>query len=54
LVAFVTAWSLWAVARMPMEVALMGVKFTLVRFVCTFFFAPIAGLLAHVFFRSWV
>lgn len=50
-VAFVTAWSLWAFARLPTEVALLGVRFALIRFACTFFFAPIAGLLAHYLFK---
>ena len=50
MVAFVTAWSLWAVSRLPMEIGIMGWKFTLIRLACTFFFPPIAGLLAHLFF----
>lgn len=53
MVAFLTAWSLWAVARMPMEIGIMGWKFTLVRLACTFFFPPIAGLLAQAFFSGF-
>ncbi|MGQ9706370.1 MAG: permease [bacterium] len=49
-VAFLTGWSLWAVARMPMEVGILGWKFTLIRLVSTFFFPPIAGLIAQAFF----
>jgi uncharacterized membrane protein YraQ (UPF0718 family) len=52
MIAYMTAWSLWAVARMPMEVGIMGWKFTFVRFACTFFFPPIAGLIAQVFFSG--
>lgn len=52
MVAFLTAWSLWAVARLPMELGIMGWKFTLVRFACTFFFPPIAGFLAQTFFSG--
>ncbi len=52
MVAFVTAWSLWAVSRLPMEVGLMGWKFTLIRVACTFFFPPIAGLIANRLFSS--
>ncbi len=52
MIAYMTAWSLWAVARMPMEVGIMGWKFTIVRFVCTFFFPPIAGVIAQVFFSG--
>jgi uncharacterized membrane protein YraQ (UPF0718 family) len=53
MVAFLTAWSLWAVARMPMELGIMGWRFTLVRFACTFFFPPIAGFLAQTFFSGF-
>jgi uncharacterized membrane protein YraQ (UPF0718 family) len=52
MVAFLTAWSLWAVARLPMEFGILGWKFTLARLACTFFFPPIAGLLAHIFFSG--
>lgn len=53
LVAFLTAWSLWAVARLPMEFGILGWKFTFVRLVCTFFFPPIAGFLAQIFFSGF-
>jgi uncharacterized membrane protein YraQ (UPF0718 family) len=46
MVAYLTSWSLWAVARLPMEVGILGWKFTLLRFLCTFFFPPFAGLIA--------
>jgi uncharacterized membrane protein YraQ (UPF0718 family) len=52
-VAFLTAWSLWAVARLPMELGILGWKFTFVRLVCTFFFPPIAGFLAQMFFSGF-
>ncbi len=52
MVAFITAWSLLAVSRLPMEVGLMGWKFTLIRLACTFFFPPIAGLIANKFFSG--
>ena len=50
MVAFLTSWSLWAITRLPMEVGIMGWKFALIRLACTFFFPPIAGLLANLFF----
>jgi len=50
MVAFITAWSLLAVSRMPMEVGILGWKFTLIRLACVFFFPPIAGLIANLFF----
>jgi uncharacterized membrane protein YraQ (UPF0718 family) len=52
LVAFLTGWSLWAVSRLPMEIGVMGWKFTAIRLACTFFFPPIAGLLAQWLFRG--
>jgi uncharacterized membrane protein YraQ (UPF0718 family) len=48
MVAFLTGWSLWAVSRLPMEVGIMGWQFTLIRIASTFFFPPIAGLIAQV------
>jgi hypothetical protein len=51
-VAFVTGWSLWAVARLPMEVGIMGWKFTAIRLASTFLFPPIAGIIAHLFFSG--
>jgi uncharacterized membrane protein YraQ (UPF0718 family) len=54
MVAFLTGWSLWAVSRLPMEVGMMGWKFTVVRFACTFFFPPIAGLIANWLFANFL
>ena len=50
MVAFLTGWSLWAVTRMPLEIGIMGWQFTLIRLACTFFFPPIAGLIANTLF----
>ena len=52
MVAFLTAWSLWAVSRLPMEVGILGWRLTLIRMATTFFFPPIAGLIAHTFFSG--
>jgi len=49
-VAFLTGWSLWAFGRLPIELSMMGWKFTLIRMVSTFFFPPIAGLIANRLF----
>ena len=49
MVAFLTGWSLWAVGRLPMEVGILGWKFTAIRLANTFFFPPIAGLIAQTF-----
>ncbi|MBU0712177.1 permease [bacterium] len=53
MVAFLTSWSLWAVARLPMEIGILGWKFTLIRLFSTFFFPPIAGLIAQTFFTNF-
>jgi len=52
MVAFMTGWSLWAFSRIPLEVGLMGWKFTAIRLTCTFFFPIIAGLLANLLFSK--
>ena len=52
MVAFLTGWSLWAFSRLPMEAAILGWRFTLIRLASTFFFPPIAGLIANMFFSS--
>jgi len=52
MVAFVTAWSLLAVSRLPIEIGLMGWKFSLIRLACVFFFPPIAGMIANRFFSG--
>jgi uncharacterized membrane protein YraQ (UPF0718 family) len=49
IVAFLTGWSLWAVSRLPMEVGILGWRFTLIRIASTFFFPPIAGFIAQMF-----
>jgi len=51
MVAFLTAWSLWAAARIPMEIGILGWRFTLIRFASVFFFPPIAGMIAQAIAR---
>jgi uncharacterized membrane protein YraQ (UPF0718 family) len=46
-VGFVSAWSLWSVSRLPVEMALIGPNPALVRYAVTFLVPPIAGLLAE-------
>jgi len=50
-VGFVSAWSLWSVSRLPVEMALIDPKPALVRYVVTFVVPPIAGLLAEAVAR---
>ena len=46
-VGFVTAWSLWSISRLPVEIALIDAKPALVRYALTLIVPPIAGLLAN-------
>jgi uncharacterized membrane protein YraQ (UPF0718 family) len=50
MVAFMTAWSLMGVHRLPLEAGIIGWKFMLIRLACVFFFPFIAGLIANTFF----
>jgi uncharacterized membrane protein YraQ (UPF0718 family) len=52
MVAFLTGWSLWAIGRLPMEVGILGWKFTVIRIVSTLIFPPLAGYLAHLLFAN--
>ena len=53
MVAFLTGWSLLAISRLPLEIGILGWRFALVRLTCTFFFPPIAGLLAQLLFSKF-
>jgi len=50
MIAMVTGWSLLAFTRLPLEIGIMGWRFTAIRLCCTFFLAPVAGLVAQRFF----
>jgi uncharacterized protein len=52
MVAFLTGWSIWAVGRLPMEIGILGWKFTLIRVLSTLIFPPIAGYIAQLFFSN--
>ncbi len=52
MVAFMTGWSLWAVGRIPMELGILGWKFTVIRLVSTLIFPPLAGILANLLFSN--
>lgn len=52
-VAFMTAWSLLGISRMPLEFGIMGWQFTLIRIASGVLLFPIvAGLLANLFFKN--
>jgi uncharacterized membrane protein YraQ (UPF0718 family) len=50
-VGFVSAWALWSVSRLPVEMALIDPKPALVRYAITFIMPPIAGLVAEAVVR---
>ena len=47
-VGFVSAWALWSVARLPIEMALINPRPALIRYAVTFVVPPLAGLLAQL------
>jgi len=51
MVAYVTAWSLISVARLPLFVGIMGWRFTWIHLVSVLIFAPLAGLIAQQIVR---
>jgi uncharacterized membrane protein YraQ (UPF0718 family) len=53
MVSFLTAWSLYAFARLPMEIGMLGIRFTLIRLASILIFPPLAGLIAHFLFRKY-
>ncbi len=49
-VALLTGWSLLEFTQLPLQIGILGWKFALIRLACTFFFPPIAGLIANLLF----
>ncbi len=47
-VGFVSAWALWSVSRLPIEMALIDPRPALIRYGITFIVPPLAGMLAEV------
>lgn len=54
LVAFVSAKNLWSVSRLPYEIALIGLDFTIARFLITLIFPPLLGLLSEFLFGRYL
>ncbi len=52
LVAFIAAKNLWAVTRLPLELALLGPRLTFTRIAVTFFMPPLLGVLAGSIFTQ--
>lgn len=51
MVAFLSSWSLWAVARLPMEIGILGWQFTAIRLASVLIFPPIIGFVANFLVR---
>jgi len=54
IVAFLTAGALAHLLLLPLELGLLGWRFVCARLACTLFFPPVAGILAHTLFRTFV
>ncbi len=52
-IAFLTAKNLWTLSRLPMEFALMDTKIVVIRYVVTFIFPVLLGLLANFLFSGY-
>lgn len=52
MVAFVTAWSLWSLTRLPYEITFIGLRFALIRVASTLLLPPLAGIIAQNFFSK--
>lgn len=50
-VAFLVAWSLWSLSRLPMEFSILGPQLMMARIISTTFFPPLAGLIADFLFE---
>lgn len=51
--AYLTSWSVWMISRLPMEIGVLGWRFTVVRLLVTGLMPVITGFAARVLF-SWL
>ena len=51
LVSVITGWSLIALARLPMEIGILGPKLAFIRLASVLLFAPLAGLMAKLIIK---
>ncbi len=47
IIAFITSWSVWSFSRLPMEIAIIGWKVTLIRLLSVIFMPFLAGIIAN-------
>ena len=52
MVGYITAWSLWSVTRLPVEIAIIDPKLALIRYGITFVVPPIAGSVAYLLSKT--
>jgi uncharacterized membrane protein YraQ (UPF0718 family) len=52
-ISFVLAKNLWTLSRLPLELALLGPKITIIRYIVTFSFPILAGLAANALFAGF-
>ncbi len=52
LVAFVTSWGTLGINRLPIEIGVVGWRFTAIRYVCSLVLPFLAGTLARLLFRG--
>jgi len=52
-VAMLVAGRLWAFQMLPFELSILGPKVTVVRWLATLVFPPLAGFIAHLFFEKF-
>jgi len=50
MVAFITGWAMWSVGRLPYEIAMVGPRFSLLRYGLALIFPPLAGVIAWFVF----
>jgi len=48
MIGFISAWALWSITRLPVEIALINPKSALIRYAITFLVPPAVGALAQV------
>jgi len=51
LISFLAGWSLIGFTKIPLQIAILGPKVTLIRFLSVAFFAPLAGLIASLIMK---
>jgi len=51
LVAYLSAWSLYALGRLPFEITFMGVRLALIWRLSACLFPPVAGIIARLLFE---